>query len=256
MKISLPPYVSVQIVFFGLRSLYVFQSLEFMFLRIPEQHKPGIKKIISVDDNAIQVIVSFLSNQSASFIIPKSMKFGETEESDAVNIIETISTLYKLKEEENLSDRDLVISIVDYIHEKSDEFPSFSEADELCFIQRLTSLLKFNPSGKIMSIRTHRDSVADLEARFQFLSSQWKKETCHMSLISNIVSHPAYQQIIKMGSKVVPLILQELSKEPDHWFPALRAITGENPVMSEDKGRIKKMAEAWLDWGRQHGYEC
>jgi hypothetical protein len=113
----------------------------------------------------------------------------------------------------------------------------------------------FLHTPKSTSTEVHSD-IADLGERFQSLFLEWKRETSHISIVSNIVIHPAYQQIIGMGSKVIPLILLELSKEPDHWFPALRAITGENPVKQEDKGRIKKMTEAWLDWGRQHGYKC
>lgn len=101
-----------------------------------------------------------------------------------------------------------------------------------------------------------RVEAAQIEKTFFELANQWRRETNHMSIMSDIILHPAYQRIIGMGLDVVPLILRELSKEPDHWFWALRSITGANPVKPEDKGRLKKMAEAWLDWGRQHGYKC
>jgi len=108
---------------------------------------------------------------------------------------------------------------------------------------------------------THRTNLSKVDATqiekaFFELANQWRRETNHMSLMSDVILHPAYQRIIGMGLNVVPLILRELSKEPDHWFWALRSITGANPVKPEDKGRLKKMAEAWLDWGRKHGYKC
>ncbi len=81
---------------------------------------------------------------------------------------------------------------------------------------------------------------ADLERKFVDLASQWRKETSQMSIMSDVVSHSAYQQIIEMGFDVVPLILRELEKKSDHWFWALKCITGENPVIPEDKGKIKK----------------
>ena len=34
---------------------------------------------------------------------------------------------------------------------------------------------------------------------------------------------------------VIPLILAELKREPDHWFKSLREITGENPVPAEHR---------------------
>jgi|GEM_PF-7107452 len=97
---------------------------------------------------------------------------------------------------------------------------------------------------------------AELKDRFIKLANQWRQETKHMSLMSDMILHPAYQQIIGMGPDAVPLILEELSREPDHWFWALRSITGDNPIQPKDRGRLKKMAEAWLGWGRQHGYKC
>jgi hypothetical protein len=62
-----------------------------------------------------------------------------------------------------------------------------------------------------------------------------------------------YQRIIGMGWPAVPLILEELSREPDQWFLALEAITEENPVNPEDAGKVCVMARAWLEWGRRSG---
>ncbi|MFB2919181.1 hypothetical protein [Aerosakkonema funiforme] len=96
--------------------------------------------------------------------------------------------------------------------------------------------------------------TADLEATFLELAEQWRRETGMMSLIMKMSMHPAYQRIIGMGQAVVPLILRDLEKEPDHWFWALQAITGANPVKSEQRGRLQQMAQAWLQWGRENGY--
>ena len=74
-----------------------------------------------------------------------------------------------------------------------------------------------------------------------------------MSSITKLVMHPCYQRIIGMGPAVLPLLLRELQKEPDYWFWALRAITGENPVGPKDTGDIEKMAESWIRWGRDRG---
>ena len=62
--------------------------------------------------------------------------------------------------------------------------------------------------------------------------------------------HPAYQEIIGMGWEVVSTLLRELESEPDHWFWALSAITGEDPVANGDRGDILEMAQSWLEWGR------
>jgi hypothetical protein len=99
-------------------------------------------------------------------------------------------------------------------------------------------------------------SASGLSQRFQVLADQWRRETRHLSLMSDIVLNTAYQQIIGMGRPAIALILQDLNQQPDHWFWALRSITGENPVQVDDRGRLPQMAEAWLVWGRANGYQC
>ena len=49
-------------------------------------------------------------------------------------------------------------------------------------------------------------------------------------------------------------MLRDLEHRPDHWFAALRTITGADPVAPEDRGRMERMAAAWVSWGREHGY--
>jgi EAL domain-containing protein (putative c-di-GMP-specific phosphodiesterase class I) len=96
--------------------------------------------------------------------------------------------------------------------------------------------------------------TAEIEITFLELAEQWQRETGMLSVTSKISMHPAYQRIIGMGQPVVPLIMRELEREPDHWFVALSAITGANPVKPEQRGRLKQMAQAWIEWGRANGY--
>jgi hypothetical protein len=44
---------------------------------------------------------------------------------------------------------------------------------------------------------------------------------------------------IGMGWSAVPLILEEMRREPDQWFWALEAITEENPVPAEALGKVR-----------------
>ena len=92
------------------------------------------------------------------------------------------------------------------------------------------------------------------EQRFAVLAARWYQETAALSSVSQIAMHPAYQEIIGMGPDVVPLILHELQKKPGHWFWALRAITGEDPVEPEQRGKIREMTAAWVRWGKERGY--
>jgi hypothetical protein len=76
-----------------------------------------------------------------------------------------------------------------------------------------------------------------------------------MSSIDDMIAHPAYREIIGMGSAAIPLLLDELETEPNHWFPALMAISGgQNPVPPADTGNMEEMTQAWLEWGRAASY--
>lgn len=98
-----------------------------------------------------------------------------------------------------------------------------------------------------------RVQIGGTESEFRELASQWKEATKFTSSATEAAMHPAYQRIIGMGREVLPLILRELSEQPGHWFWALQAITGENPVRPEDQGRVAAMREAWLDWATARG---
>ena len=96
---------------------------------------------------------------------------------------------------------------------------------------------------------------AKLEALFQSLARQWKEECGPSSSTTDLAMCPSYQRIIGLGPVVVPLLLRELEHAPDHWFWALKAITGADPVPVESRGRVHEMAGLWIEWGRQQGYQ-
>jgi hypothetical protein len=66
--------------------------------------------------------------------------------------------------------------------------------------------------------------------RFHALAERWKRETRFLSNVAKKCMHPAYQGIIGLGVPALPLILEELRREPTDWFWALTAISGENPI--------------------------
>lgn len=91
-------------------------------------------------------------------------------------------------------------------------------------------------------------------AEFSVLVARWRAERPPSSFERDIAMHDAYQRIISMGDDALPLILDELSKHRDHWFWALKVITGEDPVPEHSRGRLQEMTDAWLRWGEDHGY--
>jgi hypothetical protein len=110
-----------------------------------------------------------------------------------------------------------------------------------------TSGLRYSEAGKIACGVT-------LEQKFRSLKEKWRSETGHRSSISDISSHPSYREIVAMGEAAIPMILQTLSIEPDHWFTALWEITSANPINEDVAGDIDGMKDAWLAWGRANGY--
>jgi hypothetical protein len=92
-----------------------------------------------------------------------------------------------------------------------------------------------------------------IQERFRELRDDWKSKARHLSNTAQISLVFPYQMIIGMGPQVVPLILAELEKETDHWFWALEAITGENPVAEQEAGDVEASARAWIRWGKQNG---
>lgn len=94
-----------------------------------------------------------------------------------------------------------------------------------------------------------------LEKKFANLKEQWYKDTLFLSSISLMQEHPAYQEILSMGTDAIPLILRELANGSGYWYPALKTITSHDPVASKDRGRVKIMTQSWLQWGKEQGYK-
>jgi len=90
---------------------------------------------------------------------------------------------------------------------------------------------------------------------FYNLAAKWREEVQYSSSIIEICMNPFYQKIIGMGEKVLPLILRELETRPDHWFWALKAITGADPIQPSQRGKISEMAKAWLNWAKENGHK-
>jgi hypothetical protein len=100
-----------------------------------------------------------------------------------------------------------------------------------------------------------KTEVSRVEFQFHQLAERWKKETMHWSSLDRTLAHPSYLRIIGLASQsrdeILRLLLSELRTDPDHWFSALSAITGENPVLIEHD--FDQATQAWLDWGRSKG---
>ena len=128
-------------------------------------------------------------------------------------------------------------------------------------LARLRMLLHQEPHVRGLGYNQYEDEADDepstdltLNERFLRLVAEWRSEIAGLSSPQALAKHPAYQEIIAMGEPALPLILRDLRDNGGWWYPALRTLTGENPVSECAKGNVSLNDEAWLRWGRENGY--
>ncbi|HEU4409589.1 MAG TPA: hypothetical protein VFS43_30320 [Polyangiaceae bacterium] len=96
--------------------------------------------------------------------------------------------------------------------------------------------------------------LAERRRTFTALAHQWQAACGHLSSTTKRANHKAFRAIVAMGRPAIPLLLEQITRNPNDWDLALAEITGENPVPIEDAGRVDKIVAAWLAWGARHGY--
>jgi hypothetical protein len=142
-----------------------------------------------------------------------------------------------------------------YVHSPWLRGVSFGKPDNrtLSFAWRRASMSR---QKQITQERTQ--GAETVTQRFARLAEQWRRERAAMlsSSVARMALCVPYQEIIGLGPDAIRPILNELRTQPDpeHWFWALAAITGQNPVPIQSRGKTKEMAAAWLQWGRDNGY--
>jgi hypothetical protein len=120
-----------------------------------------------------------------------------------------------------------------------------------------TGVALFGTIQKYLSNKPLRIRVTDdpetLE-RVTRLAESWMKDRPRGVDVEQMMDTPAYREIIDIGYRAIRPLLLMLLKNPDHWFYALHAITGENPVSPGSEGHLVEMAGAWIKWGKARGY--
>jgi hypothetical protein len=98
-------------------------------------------------------------------------------------------------------------------------------------------------------------SVAEtVEQRVVRLLRRWREETAYESSSTRITGHPAYQELIALGAAALPFLFRDLERTEDgHLSKAMATITGAHPVPA--RGSVRKVAEAWLHWARENGWQ-
>ena len=92
----------------------------------------------------------------------------------------------------------------------------------------------------------------NLSREFIVLVSQWRTATRYVSSANKMAMHPAYQAIIALGGRAVPLILRDLEQTRSHWLWALYILSKFQGPAPEG-ATFDEAVDAWLNWGRQRG---
>ncbi len=107
----------------------------------------------------------------------------------------------------------------------------------------------------VQSAHAVKEEARRREKTFTSLAEQWERETRNLSSSHRIFAHRAFREIVALGRPAIPLILRRLQQSRGHWFAALQEITGEHDLVDpNDYGRIERIREAWLEWGRTRGF--
>ena len=80
----------------------------------------------------------------------------------------------------------------------------------------------------------------EVRERFKQLASQWKEESRYLSIAAKMAMLQPYQRIIGMGMPVVPLILEELRRQPHHWFWPWKPSRNKTRCLSNRWARSKR----------------
>lgn len=88
------------------------------------------------------------------------------------------------------------------------------------------------------------------------LLRQWREETAYLSSSTAITTHPAYQELIALGPAALPFLFRDLEQTRDgHLSKVLTEITGAHPIPAEQRGQVRAIAETWLRWASDNGYQ-
>lgn len=114
-------------------------------------------------------------------------------------------------------------------------------------VSRWMQVRKVNEAVRFVGQSALSPSIAvDVRQVFERNHLAWRAKKQFMSSLTDMVLLPEYQRIIGLGAPVLPLIIESLRTEPDHWFWALVAIVGEDHAAGAET--LREAADKWIAW--------
>ncbi|RXG24291.1 hypothetical protein [Leeuwenhoekiella aequorea] len=127
------------------------------------------------------------------------------------------------------------------------DLPPTSKSLERTYIQRNTNDKESGDISDINTLKLDQDLMEQvyLSARFDILVENWKNNTMFQSSISKITSDQNFMDIIEMGERAIPLIINEIEKEPSVLVWALNIITN-NRIDSRQRLTVTEACKKWV----------
>jgi hypothetical protein len=99
----------------------------------------------------------------------------------------------------------------------------------------------------------HELSAAELRSQFELLADELAAVAIGVSALQRLRRHPAYVEILSLGERTIPLLLQRLDQPGARplWLSLLGSLTGFQP--GAGKETIPEAASAWVSWGKRRG---
>ncbi len=96
-----------------------------------------------------------------------------------------------------------------------------------------------------------KEAAMDIAQQFKALAGQWeehRQSVMFSSKMSDYLNHPAYHELVKLGSPAIPYIIERFRTDRLPWGFVLEAITGIKMV--EDGGAYKpaEVRQRWIAW--------
>lgn len=82
----------------------------------------------------------------------------------------------------------------------------------------------------------------------------WLIEKAERTPLSNpdqIAEGKAYKEVVSIGEKVIPILIERLDYSGIIWFKALRILTGEE-VDKDHRGKVILCREDWKNWAEKN----
>ena len=90
--------------------------------------------------------------------------------------------------------------------------------------------------------------------KFETAYQNWRDETMFSSFIEDKLESVYFEQIVEMGSRVLPYLFRKLRSEPSFIFLAAEKILGFCPIEGREFDDMAGLVDAWLEWAERGNF--